>query len=331
VALSSSLKHAIKLLADGHFHSGSELAEALGISRSAISKQLQTLAAYGLELTAISGKGYRLARPLQLLSRQQIDQHLQPAVANLLVNIEIHDLIASTNSHLIQQAQQTEVSAIACFAEFQSAGKGRRGRDWISPYGSNIYLSVLWRYQAGPGALVGLSLAVGVAVVKALQNIGIADVGLKWPNDIYWQNKKLAGILIEVSGETGGPCYAVIGLGLNGYISGLAGAVIDQAWTDLDSILGRPSHDLRNQLAAELLNEMIPVLAGFDQQGLTEYLQEWRQMDCMQGQKVDVQFGQQVIRGTVVGIDDQGMLLVREEGSQRLKTFGSGEVSLRKS
>ncbi len=329
MGFSESLKQILCLLADGKFHSGTELSNRLSISRSAVCKQLQSLPGLGIELTAISGKGYKLARPLQLLSIKEIEYHLTAQTGQLLKGLEIHDLIASTNSYLLQKVQQTHETGVACFAEYQSAGKGRRGRDWVSPFGSNIYLSILWRYQNGPAAIAGLSLAVGVAVVRALNELGVEDVGLKWPNDIYWQAKKLAGILIEVSGESGGPCHAVIGLGLNCFIPPKEAGAINQAWVDLNTIFGEKSYTLRNRLAAVLLNHMVPVIAEFDKTNLGHYLSEWRDYDCMQDKFVDIYMGQQQYQGIVEGIDDQGMLLIRDAGNT-VKTFASGEISFRK-
>ncbi len=329
MGFSASLKRILSLLADGDFHSGTELSNRLSISRSAVCKQLQNLSGLGVELTAISGKGYRLARPLQLLSIKDIEHYLTVQTEQLLSGLEIHDLIASTNGYLLQKALQTHKTGIACFAEYQSAGKGRRGRDWVSPFGSNIYLSILWRYQHGPTAIAGLSLAVGVAVVRALNELGVDEIGLKWPNDIYWQAKKLAGILIEIGGESGGPCHAVIGLGLNCFISPKEGETINQAWVDLDTIWGGNSYTLRNRLAALLLNHMVPVIAEFDKTNLTHYLSEWRGYDCMQGKAVDIYMGEQCYHGLVEGVDDQGMLLIKGDDNS-VKSFASGEVSFRK-
>ena len=330
MTISANLKQALNLLADGKFHSGTELANLMGVSRAAICKQLQGLSNLGIKLTAISGKGYKLERPLQLLSLNHIEHHLTAQTDQLLNRVEIHDMIASTNSYLLEKSQQTSETGLACFAEYQSAGKGRRGREWISPFGSNIYLSILWRYQNGPAFIAGLSLAVGVAVVRALKELGIENVGLKWPNDIYWQAQKLAGILIEVVGESGGPCHAVIGLGLNGFMPQKQAEAITQAWVDLDTIIGEKSHILRNRLAAVLLNHMMPVIAEFENVGLSSYLSEWRDYDCMQGKNVNIYMGQQQYQGVVDGIDDQGMLLVKDDNNA-VKTFASGEVSFRNS
>ena len=326
--ISENLHKLLSVLADSRFHSGTALAQLLGISRSAIWKQLQALTEFGLEVNAVSGKGYRLEQPLQLLDQQAIEAHLTPAARSVLQQIEIHDVIGSTNTYLLDIAQKNQVSGRVCLAEYQTAGKGRRGRTWVSPFGHNIYLSILWCYQDGPAAIAGLSLAVGVAVVRALQQMGVKDVGLKWPNDIYWQGRKLAGILIEVSGESSGPCHAVIGLGMNLYLPKQAAEVIEQAWVDLQQILGGQVMLYRNQWVAALLNQMLPVIADFENQSLPKYLQEWRSFDCMLGKQVTIFIGRQGFEGEVKGIDDQGLLLLRDEAGD-VRAFASGEVSFR--
>jgi BirA family biotin operon repressor/biotin-[acetyl-CoA-carboxylase] ligase len=329
VPISDNQKKIITILADGEFHSGTELAEIIGISRSAICKQLKQLTELGLEFDAISGKGYRLETALQLLSDTAIEKHLTPAVQSLITELEIHHCINSTNSYLVEKSQQTKKTGIVCFAEYQTAGRGRRGREWVSPFGSNIYLSVLCQFQQGPGAISGLSLAVGVAVIRALKDCGIEGVGLKWPNDIFWQEKKLAGILIEVSGETSGPCSAVIGLGLNFYIPKDKAKSITQDWVDLTQILIDHPINIRNKLAATLLNHLMPIITHFEQQTLESYLEEWREYDCMKGKGVQIFIGKQTFSGTVKGIDDSGLLLLADEQS-KVKAFASGEVSFSK-
>ena len=323
-----TLKQLLAKLADGRFHSGTELSAESGISRSAIWKQLQALAELGVELTAVTGKGYKLNRPMQLLDRQQVVDNLSDQAGRLLRSLEIHDVIDSTNSHLLERARTGEASGLVCVTESQTAGKGRRGRAWVSPFGHNIYLSMLWRYQDGPAALTGLSLALGVAAVRALQQLGIQDVGLKWPNDIYWRQQKLAGILVEVSGETGGPCVAVAGLGLNFYLSTQQVQDIDQPCIHVSAILGDTAYLRRNELLALLLNQLLPVLAGYETGHIRDYLDEWRSYDCMLGTEVNLFVGQQQYVGTVAGIDQDGLLLLRSSDGQ-LRTFASGEVSFR--
>ena len=325
--ISDTLRELVSLLADGRFHSGTELASALGLSRSAIWKQLQALHELGLELTAVSGKGYKLQQPLQLLEKTQIFAYLSAQAIALLRCLEIHDVIASTNRHLFELAAQGGESGHVCLAEYQSAGKGRRGRVWVSPYGHNIYLSILWRYQDGPAALAGLSLALGVAVIRALHALGLTEIGLKWPNDIYWRQRKLAGILVEVSGENGGPCHAVVGLGVNFYLPAQQAAAIDQPWVDISSALGAGAYVRRNECIALLLNELLPLIADFRAGSMQNYVAEWRNYDCMLGKSVDVFIGAFRQTGVVAGIDADGLLLLQTPDGQ-LQSFASGEVSL---
>ncbi len=328
--ISPNQKKILNTLTDGQFHSGTELAESIGISRSAICKQLNNLADLGLEFSAITGKGYRLEQSLQLLSEQQITRHLTSETCALICELEIHDCIHSTNSYLVEKSHKSLQSGIVCFSEYQTAGKGRRGREWVSPFGSNIYLSILWRFQNGPAAISGLSLAIGVAVIRALNDCGINGVGLKWPNDIYWQGKKLAGLLIEVSGEAGGPCSAVVGLGVNFYMPNEDAKAITQDWVDLEQILAGNSAKIRNKLSATLLNYLIPMIAHFEQDTLAYYIEEWRRYDCMMGKDVAIYMGQQVFTGRVAGINDEGLLLLTDEHGT-VKAFASGEVSFRQS
>lgn len=327
---SSKQKKIVTILADGQFHSGRNLAEQLGVSRSAICKQIKKLTELGLEITAISGKGYCLQYSLQLLQVKEIKYYLDSTTNSLITELEIHDCINSTNSYLLNKPNQKSKSGIVCFAEYQTAGKGRRGREWVSPFGSNIYLSILWHFQNGPAAIAGLSLVVGVAVIRALHECGINDVGLKWPNDIYWQGKKLAGILIEVSGEASGPCKAVIGLGLNFYIPEKQGESISQDWVDLKQIFSENPSIIRNKLAALLLNHLIPLLADFESNTLQSYLDEWRQYDYLKGNEVTIYMAQQEYTGVFKGIDDNGHLLLSNAQGE-IKRFASGEVSFRKS
>jgi BirA family biotin operon repressor/biotin-[acetyl-CoA-carboxylase] ligase len=325
VNISDKQKKILSLLADGEFHSGTELADALGISRSAVWKQLNGLAELGLQHSAVSGKGYRLDNSLELLDASQINDFVNAQTGPLISSLEIHDQIDSTNRYLVELAQHNAPSGSVCFAEYQTAGKGRRGRQWVSPYGRNIYLSILWRFQQGPAAISGLSLAIGVAVIRALKQHQISDVGLKWPNDIYSQGKKLGGILVEVSGETDGPCSAVIGLGLNLFLPETEADSITQAWTDLSKITGQ-TRLFRNKLAGTLLNHLLPVLAEYEDAGIKAYLDEWRGYDCLTGKSATLFIGQQQFEGIVQGIDDNGMLLIeRPDGS--VQTFASGEVS----
>ncbi|MCK9605855.1 MAG: bifunctional biotin--[acetyl-CoA-carboxylase] ligase/biotin operon repressor BirA [Methylomonas sp.] len=328
MSISDQLVQLLSLLADGRFHSGTELARVLDVSRSAVWKHLHALDDLGIELVGVSGKGYKLQRPMQLLDRQHIHDQLESRAKALISELEIYPAIASTNGYLLELAQRSQSTGRVCLAEYQTAGKGRRGRAWVSPFGHNIYLSILWRYHNGPGAIAGLSLALGVAVVRALSRAGVQEVGLKWPNDIYWRERKLAGILIEVSGESSGPCHAVIGLGLNLYLPEQQAEAIEQAWVDLRYILGDGITQQRNRLVALLLSEMLPVIADFEERTLQGFIDDWRNFDCMQGRAVNIYIGEQTCTGIVRGIDDQGLLLLEDEQG-RLRAFASGEVGFR--
>ncbi|MEQ1636778.1 MAG: bifunctional biotin--[acetyl-CoA-carboxylase] ligase/biotin operon repressor BirA [Methylococcales bacterium] len=322
---SDKQRQLLQLLADGHFHSGSALASYLGLSRSAVWKNTQALLAVGLEVLAIRGKGYRLEAPLSLLNVGAIEAELTPFTHSKLGVIEIFEQCESTNSYLMLKARQGEIANKVCLAEYQAAGKGRRGRQWVAPFGQNIILSLLWRFELVTSAIAGLSLAIGVAVVRALRAEGIADVGLKWPNDIYWQDRKLGGILIEVVGEANGPCTVVVGLGLNGFLPAKAAEGINQAWVDLKHITGQTTLN-RNRLTAGLLNALITVLAEFEHTGLLDYLHEWRSYDCMLNKTVTVLLYNQALKGIVKGINDEGLLLLQGQAGQ-LQAFASGEIS----
>lgn len=333
--LSSKQKMILALLANGDFHSGTELADTLGISRAAVWKHIARLAELGLTYAAVRGKGYKLTKPLELLNTEKITAGLNEFARETVQSedsalLELHDQLDSTNDYLLGRAQQGAAAGTVCFAEHQMAGKGRRGRRWISPFGSNIYLSILWRFTQGSAALAGLSLAMGVAVLRALREhcsflMSRINIGLKWPNDIVSQDKKLGGILIEVSGESDGLCTAVVGLGLNLHVPKSAGEHINQAWTDLTQ-LTQKKNLARNQLAATLLNHCLPVLADFEQIGLHPYLEEWRGYDCLLNKTATVLVGGKIIEGIVRGIDDNGLLrLERADGV--VQTFASGELS----
>ncbi|MGZ8094676.1 MAG: bifunctional biotin--[acetyl-CoA-carboxylase] ligase/biotin operon repressor BirA [Methylosarcina sp.] len=323
--ISEKQKKLLSILADGEFHSGTELADKVGVTRSAVWKQLSFLAELGLQHAAVSGKGYRLEKPLELLDSTLINEFLNEKSRSLISSLEIHDQIPSTNSYLNELSHNNAPTGYVCFAERQTAGKGRRGRDWISPYGNNIYVSILWRFQQGPAAISALSLAVGVAAIRALRHYNVPGIGLKWPNDIYCLGKKLGGILIEVSGENQGPCAAVVGLGINLFLTDDEAEPINQAWTDLSKVTGQ--HKLnRNHLAGQLINHLFEVLDGFELVGIEKYLNEWRRYDCLMNNAATVFLGNQRYEGVVKGIDDNGLLLMQcADGT--VQSFASGELS----
>ncbi|TAN49337.1 MAG: bifunctional biotin--[acetyl-CoA-carboxylase] ligase/biotin operon repressor BirA [Methylococcaceae bacterium] len=315
----------LRCLAEARFCSGPALAQRLGLTRAAVWKQIQSLKQLGLTVHSVAGKGYSLSAPLELLDDARIRDGLSEAVRSRIAGLQIHGVLDSTNDYLSRQASQD--GALVCLAEMQTAGRGRQGRSWVSPFGASIYLSILWRFAEGPASLGGLSLAVGVAAVRALQRVGVEGVGLKWPNDLLWRGRKLGGVLIEVSGESHGPCRAVLGLGLNGALPAPAAAAIDQSWVDLQEICqGTPPS--RNQLAAALIEACVALLADYAGHGLKAYLPAWRRLNCLQDQPVTVHFAQHQETGIARDVTDDG-LLVLELPDGRRKAYAAGEVRLR--
>jgi BirA family biotin operon repressor/biotin-[acetyl-CoA-carboxylase] ligase len=314
----------LRILADGRVHSGEIIGRMLGISRAGVWKHLQTLKGQGIEIHSVPGKGYCLAGPVELLSEGQIRAALSTRAAARLSGLELHQQLDSTNSELRRRAAALS-SGYACLAEAQSAGRGRHHRRWISPYARNLYLSLLWRFDAGPEALAGLSLAVGIAVLRALHRLGIREVGLKWPNDLVWRGAKCAGVLIEMTGESCGSCSVVIGVGINVSMSSELGSAIDQPWVDLAAITGQAVS--RNRLAGTVISELIELLAEFERTGLTPLMEEWRRHDIVHGRPVTVLTAQGEETGVACGIDAGGALLVKNESGVRRHL--SGDVRLR--
>lgn len=321
-----SRKTLLRRLADGRFHSGTELARELGLSRSAIWGLAHELEELGLKLDSVPGKGYRLAKSLELLDERAIADALGDTARDLLAKLEIHDELDSTNTRALQLGAQGAAAGTACLAERQTAGRGRLGRQWLSPFGGNVFLSLLWRFQEH-AAVAGLSLAAGVAVARALERTGVPGIGLKWPNDVLWRDAKLGGILLEIVGEAHGGCAAAIGIGVNFRIPETEGARIEQAWTDLERVSGG-SPPSRNRFVGLLLDELLTTLADYDRRGLCAYLDEWRARHCYLGRRVALHIGDTAIRGVTAGIDDNGLLLLDcEDGARR--AFASGDVRLR--
>ncbi|MGA7800139.1 MAG: biotin--[acetyl-CoA-carboxylase] ligase, partial [Gammaproteobacteria bacterium] len=209
--------------------------------------------------------------------------------------------------------------------ECQRAGRGRRGRSWVSPFASNIYLSLLWRFPSSPAALSGLSLAAGIGVLRALRELGLDDAGLKWPNDILCRGRKVAGVLLDMAGESGGPSHVVVGVGVNVGMPSGAALCIDQPWTDLTRLAG--GEVSRNRLAGRLIEHLLEVMAIFEHAGFEAFMDEWQRYDLVAGREVQLLLPDGVIFGKANGIDPSGALLVRTGGEAR--RFASGEVSLR--
>jgi BirA family biotin operon repressor/biotin-[acetyl-CoA-carboxylase] ligase len=313
----------LRLLADARIHSGEALARSLGVTRGSIHNRIKEVEGLGVPLTRARGHGYGLAAPLDLIDREALAALL--ASAPVAFHLDVLDTCASTNSLLLERAAQgaAHASVIAC--EHQSAGRGRRGASWVSAIGGSLAFSLLWRFPQGAAGLSGLSLAVAVAVARALESIGAAPVGVKWPNDILLDGRKLGGILIEMSGDYLGPSAVVIGVGINVRLpDGLKGEIgIPSA--DLASVGEPPS---RSVLLARLLLSMAGVLEAFGTNGFAPLRGEWLAHHAWQGRRVALKVSdKRVAEGEAVGVAEDGALLLRSD--RGVERFHAGELSLR--
>lgn len=307
----------VNILSDGEFHSGEQLGTDLGMSRAAINKYMQTLRDWGLDVFTVPGKGYSLPAPIQLLDEQAIAEFLPEGGVTVL------PVVDSTNQYLMERLGELR-SGDACVAEYQQAGRGRRGRQWFSPFGANLYMSMYWKLDQGPAAAIGLSLVIGIVMAEVLHKLGAADVRVKWPNDLYLKDRKLAGILVELTGKTGDAANVVIGAGINLSMREPDSSVVNQLWSNLND--GGIAID-RNQLVATLLSTLRETLQQFEQQGLAPFITRWRKLDNFIDRPVKLLIGENQIHGIARGIDKQGALLLEQDGV--VKPYIGGEISLR--
>lgn len=306
----------LKLLKDGRFHSGQALGAALGVSRSAVWKQLQHLESdLNLSIHKVRGRGYQLAAPLELLEQGQLDTSPWP--------VSINHSLDSTNAEALRAVDHGATAPFVVLAERQTAGRGRRGRQWVSPFAENIYYSLVLRMDGGMRQLEGLSLVVGLAVLSALREVGVSDVGLKWPNDVLVNNKKIAGILLELVGDPADVCHVVLGIGIN--VNMRVASEVDQAWTSVYLESGVAIN--RNVLVSKLNDSLRIYLKRHAESGFSAIQSEWEQNHLWQGREVSLIAGVHQVNGTVMGIDQQGALRMNVNGEE--KVFSGGELSLR--
>lgn len=307
----------ISILADGEFHSGEQLGEHLGMSRAAINKHIQTLRDWGVDVFTVPGKGYSLPEPIQLLDEAVICRQLDQGKVTVL------PVIDSTNQYLLDRISSLN-SGDCCVAEYQQAGRGRRGRKWFSPFGANLYLSMFWRLEQGPAAAIGLSLVIGIVMAEVLHDLGADKVRVKWPNDLYLNDRKLAGILVELTGKTGDAAQIVIGAGLNMVMRQVQADIVNQGWITLQE--AGITID-RNTLAVRLIKDLRDALTLFEQDGLAPFLSRWEKLDNFIHRPVKLIIGDKEIFGTSRGINAQGALMLEQDGI--LKPWVGGEISLR--
>ena len=314
----------LRELADGRFHSGEQLARQHDISRATVNNALRDLALLGLDLFSVPGRGYRLAKPLVWLNAATVRQALGGAAAWL--HLELLDSASSSNSLLLKRAAEGTPSGTVLAVEWQTAGRGRLGRSWHAALGDSLTFSLLWRFDCGLASLAGLSLAVGVALIRALRHFGFAEAGLKWPNDVLTKHGKLAGILIEAQGDMMGPSAVVIGIGLNVRLPKILPAEVKQTTSSLadmtETLLDR------NQIFAQILFELTSVLKDFTVHGFEPLCDEWERYHCWQNQQVNLLLpdGKNEM-GKILGVTQDGALRLATEQGERI--FHSGEISVR--
>jgi BirA family biotin operon repressor/biotin-[acetyl-CoA-carboxylase] ligase len=312
----------LRTLADGGWHSGEALAREAGITRAGLSKRLQKLMQWGLEIETQPGRGCHLVHPLELLDADLVRGGLPPARQGRLA-VRVLAGTDSTNTRLLAANPADDPQAL--LAEHQSAGRGRRGRSWHSPFGTNLYLSLAWTFPQWPAALTALPLATGVATAEALEELRLPELRLKWPNDLWCAKAKLGGVLIEQRGEAGGVCRVVIGLGLNVAMRSATSAHIGQPWTTLAEQLGTaPS---RNALAARILARWVDMLERFGPEGFAPFEAAFRALDALRNRAVTLALPEGELAGIARGVDESGALLV-DAGETRRRIL-SGDVSLR--
>ena len=307
----------VAILADGEFHSGEQIGEQLGMSRAAINKHIKTLKEWGLDVFTVTGKGYCLPAPIELLDEDKINTALKQQ------GVAVIPVIDSTNQYLLER-MNTLQTGDACVAEYQQAGRGRRGRQWFSPFGANLYLSMYWRLDQGPAAAMGLSLVIGIVIAEVLQQLGAEDVRVKWPNDLYLNDRKLAGILVEMTGKTGDAAQIVFGAGINLAMRSPDANVVNQGWINLQEA-GIAIN--RNELVSVLVNQLRRSLKEFEREGLTPFISRWQRLDNFINRPVKLLIGEREVLGIARGIDPQGGLLLEQDGVT--KAWVGGEISLR--
>jgi BirA family biotin operon repressor/biotin-[acetyl-CoA-carboxylase] ligase len=316
----------LNLMSDGRFHSGEALGAALGVSRAAVWKVLTPLEKQGFPIQRVRGKGYRIPPGAVLLDEMAIRSFL-PEHRNDYWSWNVYQQIDSTNAQAQRLMAAVPQRPIACVSEQQTAGRGRRGRAWVSPYAQNIYLSITEPFNTGAQGLEGLSLVVGIVLAETLQACGYEDVKLKWPNDVLLERKKVAGILIEIAGDLTSECVVVIGVGVNVLMGKETGETIDQAWTSLLQSSSRGELN-RNRLIAVFGHKLLEAMTLFRAEGFRPFGPAWERHDAWFGQMVSVVSGSHVTSGRHIGVNERGALRLETADGEILAN--GGEVSLRK-
>ena len=324
----------LRQLADGEFHSGEDLADKVGLTRARVSQVLKDAEVAGLALERMKGRGYRLLEAPDFLDAKSIRDWLatfaETHSETLPLAVEVVDQIESTSSELMRRTQRRDIHRTALAAEWQTAGRGRRGRVWTAIAGGSLTFSLGWNFEQGAGFLAGLSLAVGVAAVRALEAEGFRDIALKWPNDLIHRHLKVGGILVELNGDALGPSTVVVGVGLNVRLPTTFKRDIAQPVSDLTAVAGRGAPPIdRNKLLARLAAELAATLGTYGAHGFAPFAAEWQRRHAYQGKPVKLLLPDgESVKGTVAGVDSTGALVLAD-GPRRAR-FLTGEISLRR-
>lgn len=312
-----------KLLSDGHYHDGNMLGQTMNMTRSAVWKMIKKLERYGIAINSIQSNGYALQEPLILLEPDLIKKALPYEI-----DITVLESIDSTNNFFKTSDKRNTIQC--CLAERQTQGRGRLHRTWHSPFGKNLYLSCYYPFQKDISELTGLSLVVSLAVLSTLRTLGFTkDINVKWPNDVLCQEKKIAGILIDIQAESHGASDVTIGIGLNVNMTlddtPSSVEFINQLWTSLYEEKGTAFD--RNHVAAILLEHLLKYIRCFEQEGFAVFLNEWATVDSLHKKTVTVNYKNELITGEAVGVNQKGYLLLRL-ADDNVHAFSSGEISL---
>jgi BirA family transcriptional regulator, biotin operon repressor / biotin---[acetyl-CoA-carboxylase] ligase len=315
-------------LADGRFHSGEELASQLGVSRSAIWKAATALRELGATLHAVRNRGYRLALVCEALDAAAVRAHLGRDVREHVTHIEAAWSLPSTNTWLLDRPNPAPGMTEVCLAEYQSAGRGRRGRVWLAPPGAALCFSLSWTFREVPADFGSLSLCLGVCALRVLKSLEVAGVALKWPNDFLVGDRKLGGVLIELRAEVAGPACVIVGIGINVALGPQVLQKIAEAGTAAtDLVTAGLAAPKRNALTGALTTACVRGLRQYEREGLKPFIAEWRAADTLRGRPVNVSTANGTAQGYARGIDLHGALLL--DTPEGVKRFVSGDVTVR--
>ncbi|HLB55982.1 MAG TPA: biotin--[acetyl-CoA-carboxylase] ligase [Coxiellaceae bacterium] len=320
-----NLKSVLTLLSDGKRYSGEIIAKKLKMTRAGVWKIIQYANTVGIKINGITRIGYQITHPISFLSPVKIKEHLSKDQKKNIKIIEVFDEIDSTNSYLLQRIYEFSKIPRICLAEQQTDGRGRRGRIWHSPFAQNIYLSLLWKFSLARSDLNGLSLVIAIAIAEVLEKLKMPKkIKIKWPNDIFIDEKKCAGILIETRGEMHDGAQVVIGIGINVNMQASTEKEISQKWTSLSRELNHAID--RNELAAHVIDKVIADIERFDAKGFLPFQFLFEKYDMTFSQEIQIQFDNKSIKGKACGIDQQGrLILMTKEGRMHISI---GDVSM---